>query len=115
MMTARSDYHLGLFLVTAAAVAWSTSGLFTRYLTVDTPTILFWRGLFGALGTLIVIAAIPATGGIRSFRHLGWHGVAYAAVTALSMLLFIGALRSTTVAHVAIITSIVPFIAAFLG
>ena len=72
MTSSRRNCYLGLLLVTAAAVAWSTSGLFTRMLSVDTPTILFWRGLFGALGTFLVIAAIPVTGGLRTFHHLGW-------------------------------------------
>ncbi len=115
MKQTRANYRLGLLLVIAAAVAWSTAGLFTRALSVDTPTILFWRGLFGAIGTAIVIAIIPGIGGLRGFCTLGRPGLAYAALTALSMLLFISALRSTTVAHVAIMTAIVPFIAAFLG
>jgi drug/metabolite transporter (DMT)-like permease len=115
MVTSRRDYRLGLVLVTTAAAAWSTSGLFTRFLTADTSTILFWRGSFGALGMVIMIAALPATGGLRSFGRLGRSGLAYAGVTALSMLFFIAALRNTTVAHVAVITGIVPFIAAYLG
>jgi drug/metabolite transporter (DMT)-like permease len=115
MTSSRRSYHIGLLLVTAAAVAWSTSGLFTRLLAADTPTILFWRGFFGALGMCLVIAILPGAGGFRSFRRLGWPGFAYAGLTALSMLLFISALRNTTVAHVAVITAIVPFVAAYLG
>jgi drug/metabolite transporter (DMT)-like permease len=110
MKSAQRSYRLGLVLVIVAVVAWSTSGLFTRLIAADTPTILFWRGLFGALGTAIVLAIIP---GAR--RPLGRVGLAYAAVTALSMLLFISALRNTSVAHVAVITAGVPFIAAALG
>ena len=115
MADLRANYRLGLALVTAAAVAWSTSGLFTRMLTTDTPTILFWRGLFGAVGLLLAIIIIPGAGGIKSFRRLGLAGLAYAAITALSMLLFIGALMHTTVAHVAIMTAVVPFISAYLA
>jgi drug/metabolite transporter (DMT)-like permease len=114
-MTTTRTYRLGIILVIAAAVAWSTSGLFTRALTADTSTILFWRGLFGAIGTCILVAALPQTGGIKTFRSLGRPGLAYAALTAISMLLFISALRQTTVAHVAVITAIVPFMAALLG
>ena len=70
-------HRTGLILVTTAAVAWSTSGLFTRSLALDAPTILFWRGLFGALGLLALQAALPATGGLSSLRRLrgagrGW-------------------------------------------
>jgi drug/metabolite transporter (DMT)-like permease len=108
-------YHLGVALVIAAALAWSTAGLFTRALTADTPTILFWRGVFGAAGMALIVLVVPGFGGLGSFRKLGRPGWAYAALTALSMLLFISALRTTTVAHVAIITAIVPFVAAWLA
>jgi drug/metabolite transporter (DMT)-like permease len=111
----RSQYHLGIALVIAAAVAWSTAGLFTRALTVNTPTILFWRGVFGAGGMVLIVLFAPGFGRLGSFRKLGRPGWAYAALTALSMLLFISALRTTTVAHVAIITAIVPFVAAWLA
>jgi drug/metabolite transporter (DMT)-like permease len=112
---ARTDYHYGLLLVGTAAFAWSLSGLFTRGVSVDTSTILFWRGLFGALGLLILLFVMPGAVGLRSFRTLNKPAVAYAAVTSLSMFLFIGSLKHTSVAHVAIITATVPFFAALLG
>ena len=108
-------HRTGRILVTTAAVAWSTSGLFTRSLDLDAPTILFWRGVFGALGLLALLAALPATGGPSSLRRLRGPGLAYAAVTAVSMVLFISALLTTSVAHVAILTATVPFMAGFLG
>ncbi|MGL4489235.1 MAG: DMT family transporter [Rhizobiaceae bacterium] len=115
MITTSRDYQLGLTLVFIAVVAWSTAGLFTKLLSVDTPTILFWRSLYGAIATLIVIAVLPDTGGLSAFRRLNRHGIAYASITALSMLFFISALRNTSVAHVAVITAIVPFLAAYFG
>lgn len=111
----RQTYLAGLLLVTVGVVVWSTAGLFTRILAADAPTILFWRGLFGAFGTCVVIQLLPAMGGFRAFGSLGRPGISYAALAALSMVLFISALRQTTVAHVAVITAAVPFIAALLG
>ena len=108
-------HRTGLILVTTAAVAWSTSGLFTRSLDLDAPTILFWRGVFGALGLLALLAALPATGGPSSLRRLRGPGLAYAAVTAVSMVLFISALLTTSVARVAILTATVPLVAGGLG
>lgn len=43
----RSQHRLGIALVIAAAVAWSTAPFFTQLLPFDSWTILFWRGLFG--------------------------------------------------------------------
>jgi drug/metabolite transporter (DMT)-like permease len=109
------QHQLGLLVVVTAVVAWSSAGLFTRLLSVDVPSILFWRGLFGAVGLLAVVACLPITGGLQGFQKLGRAGWAYAVVTAISMVFFVSALRHTSVAHVAIITAVVPFMAAYLG
>jgi drug/metabolite transporter (DMT)-like permease len=111
----KSTHHWGLITVLIAVVSWSSAGLFTSILTVDVPNILFWRGVFGAIGLVIVVAFLPSTGGLKGFKQLGWPGLAYAVITAVSMLFFVSALRNTSVAHVAIITAIVPFAAAYLG
>jgi hypothetical protein len=49
-MNPQRAYRLGLLLVTLSALVWSTAGLFTRIISVDTPTMLLWRGIFGSLG-----------------------------------------------------------------
>lgn len=116
MVALSNLYRIGLLFVAIAALAWSTSGLFTRFLsTLDIPTLLFWRGLFGAMGTYALFRVSSRENGSGGFRDLGRPGLAYAAVTSLSMLLFISALLTTSVAHVAVITAIVPFLAALLG
>jgi drug/metabolite transporter (DMT)-like permease len=101
--------------VSASAVAWSTTGLFTRLIPLDSWTMLVWRGLFGALGLLLVIVAIEKRSAIHGFRTMGWPGLLLALVGALGMLCFITSLRHTTVAHVAIIYATVPFVAASLA
>jgi drug/metabolite transporter (DMT)-like permease len=108
----RRDYRRGIMLVTASAVAWSTTGLFTRLISLDGWTMLVWRGLFGALGLFLVIVALEKWSAFHSFRTMGWLGLLLALVGALGMLCFITSLRHTTVAHVAIIYATVPFVAA---
>ena len=44
----------GITLVLIAALAWSTAGLFTRVVTTDIPTTLFWRSLLGGFCVLAV-------------------------------------------------------------
>jgi drug/metabolite transporter (DMT)-like permease len=114
-MAAGQTYRLGVLLVTVAVLAWSTAGLFTRAIALDAPTILFWRGVFGAAGTVAVMLAFPRLGAIGSFRQLGSAGWAYGATTATAMLFFVSALLHTSVAHVAFLTAAVPFVAGFLG
>lgn len=104
-----ADYRIGLLLVTGAAVAWSTAGFFTRLISLDSWTIMVWRGLFAALGLLITVVLIEGWPGLRRFRA---PGLLLAAISALGMVLFITALRHTTVAHVGVIYAAVPFVGA---
>ena len=109
------EYQLGLILVTASAVAWSTAGLFTRLIPLDSWTMLAWRGIFGALGMFVVMLALERRNTWASFQKMGWPGWSYAILSALGMIFFITSLKNTTVAHVAVIYATVPFLAAALG
>jgi drug/metabolite transporter (DMT)-like permease len=110
-----SSYKLGLILVTASAIAWSTAGLFTRLISIDTWSMLFWRGFFGAIGVFAVIVILQGKPGLTDFKRLGWPGWAFAIISAAGMLCFIFSLRITTVAHVSIIYATVPLVAAGLA
>jgi drug/metabolite transporter (DMT)-like permease len=110
-----SDRGLGILLVTGSAVAWSTAGLFTRVLAMDAATMLVWRGLFGACGLLAVLLLREGRRGLGGFRRLGAAGWLYAGLSAGGMLCFITGLTLTSVAHVAVIYAVAPFLAAGLG
>ena len=110
-----AGYNLGLILVTASAIAWSTAGLFTRLIPLDSWTMLAWRGIFGAIGIAAVIFALKRRDAWEEFRRMGWPGWLFAIVSALGMIFFITALKHTTVAHVAVIYATVPFLAAALS
>ena len=109
------DYRLGLILVTASAVAWSTAGLFTRLIPLDSWTMLAWRGIFGALGIAAVILVLERRNAWAGFHRMGWSSWLFAIVSAMGMIFFITSLKHTTVAHVAVIYATVPFLAAALS
>ncbi|WP_343561541.1 DMT family transporter [Kiloniella sp. b19] len=111
----RSDYRLGLLFITLSTLAWSTAGLFTRFIELDTATMLVWRGLFGGVGILAVAFFLQGRKLFRDLLHLGWAGWGFALISAGGMLCYINALRITTVAHVAIIYATAPFVAAALA
>lgn len=114
----RSGEHTartGALLVVVAAVAFSTAGLFTRLITNDVWTILFWRGLFGGLliASYIGWKCRAATAG--AFGSIGWAGLAAAACSTVATICFVTALRQTTVADVTVIYATAPFVAAMIA
>ncbi len=108
-------HRQGILMLLGATLAWSTSGLFARAIPLDTPTVILWRGLAGAAGLLLVLWWLQGRDGFRDFTRLGAAGWAYALCSGLGMLLFVGSLKATSIAHVAIIYATLPFVAAFLG
>lgn len=110
-----AEYRLGLFLVTASAVAWSTAGFFTRLIPLDSWTLLAWRGVFGAFGIAVVIVAMERGRTWRCFSHMQAPAWLFVVVSAVGMVFFITSLKHTTVAHVAVIYATVPLVAASIG
>ncbi|MBK6466629.1 MAG: DMT family transporter [Rhodobacter sp.] len=105
----------GLLMLLGATLAWSTAGLFARAIALDTPTVILWRGWAGAAGLLALLLALKGRAGLRDVARLGPLGWAYALFSGLGVLCFVGALKATSIAHVAIIYATLPFIAAGLG
>lgn len=110
-----TPHRLGLLLVLLSTLAWSTSGLFSRALTLDLMTVLTWRSVFAGLGFLTVLVVLHGWAGLRGFARMGRAGWLYAAVSATGIFTFISSLELTSIAHVAIIYAIVPFITALLA
>ncbi len=125
----RLERGLGIALVVAAAIAWSTAPFFTRLLPFDPWTILFWRGLFG--GGLITVflvvmqgrgalrqCVVPGRGGllVASLSVVpGRGGLLVASLSTLGMVSFIPALQMTKVMNVAVLIATQPFVAAALA
>lgn len=104
----------GIWLVTGAALAWSTAGFFTRVVDADVWTMLVWRGGFGAI---ILFAFLRLRDG-RAWLEWWQVGRAFwiaSFLAALAMVAFIAALAGTTVAKVSLIYAAVPFAAAMLA
>jgi EamA domain-containing membrane protein RarD len=68
---AHSQHRLGIALVVAAAIAWSTAPFFTRLLPYDSSTILFWRGLFGGALIAVIMVLLQGRAGLRDLIGMG--------------------------------------------
>ncbi len=115
MTEARNTYRLGLFLITTSAVAWSTAGLFTRMIPLEQWTLLAWRGVFGALGICAAMGFLNPKTWLNEVKSMGKHDWLYAGLGGIAMIFYITSLRFTSVAHVAVIYAIIPFLAAILA
>jgi len=110
-----ANYRTGLAFMISATIAWSTAGLFTRIIPLDSWTMLVWRGLWGALALCAVMVLLGGFSSLHNFARLGWPGLLYSLVGVAAMLCYITSFRYTTVAHVAIIYATVPFVAGGLA
>ena len=74
MAGAQSQHRLGIALVVAAAIAWSTAPFFTRLLPYDSWTILFWRGVFGGGLIAVIMVVLQGRAGLRNLIGMGKSG-----------------------------------------
>ena len=114
-MTPGSRRHAtGVLILTASTLAYSTAGLFTRLIALDAWTMLFWRGAFAGL-FLAGVLLVQRRGRPARLALPRWPDLAIAAASSCGMIFYIHALRQTSVADVAVIYAILPFVAAILA
>lgn len=106
---------MGLALVTAATVFWSTAGLFVRALDLDVWTIAGWRSFFAGCALLLVVAVRDGRRLPGAVAGLGWPGLLAVAMSGISMFTYVAALKLTSVANVLTVYATVPFMAAGLA
>lgn len=109
------QHRIGLLLAAAAALCWSTSGLFVRAIDADLMTMLFWRGIFSGSAVFTLFLIMERGRSLGILRSLGWPALGVALLSAAGMVTGIGALRYTTVADAMVIYATVPFVTAALA
>ena len=114
-MTGMSNRTFGIILVSLAAFCWSIAGLFMRMLDLDVWTILVWRSIFGSAALWLVVLwqnrrrnGAPAVGAVAI--PFSGPGIAAIALSTISMVSYITALKLTTVANVLAIYATIPFV-----
>ena len=109
------NHRLGLALVAAAALCWSTSGIFIRSISADLMTMLFWRGLFSGGSVFALFFLMEGWNGFAILRGLRWPAFAVMVLSATGMITGIGSMRFTGVADAMVIYATVPFMTAGLA
>lgn len=108
-----SSRTIGMFLVIISAITFSTAGIFTKGVSADAGSVLFWRGFSAASFALVYLAMR------RQLRHemAVWGMPSLLATVTMGMgtLCFLTAFKLTSVVNVAVIWATVPFFSAFLA
>lgn len=109
-MAVSRSYGVGVLCVFAAALAWSTAGLFTRVVSTDIPTTLLWRSMFGGGSVVLIYILVKKP---RSFRELFQFKLGefvIALLSALGMMCFISAFFFTSIANVSFVYGAMPLV-----
>ena len=110
-----SSHTKGLILVTLSALAYSMAGFFTRLISLDIWTTLFWRGLFAGVFIAGFVLYREGRNAWPATRAIGWPGVIAAVLSTTATVMFLNAFRRTSVADVMVIAATIPFFTAAFG
>ena len=105
----------GVLLLLLAAALWSSAGLFSRAVHVDTWAMQFWRAASGAAFMFAVLAFQSGRHTFRALFDIGRTGLLVVPCSAVSMVCYIAALHLTTVAEVMIVYATQPFVNAAMA
>jgi len=111
-MNASASHRLGLVLTGLAALSWSSAGVFTRLISADLMTMLFWRGIFSGSAIFAIFLLMERGRAPREFLRMGLPGLAVAILSAAGMVTGIGSIRFGSVADAMVIYATVPFVTA---
>lgn len=111
----RREARTGALLVLAAAVAWSTGGVFARLVDLDGWTATAGRSIASAIIIYLLLDHIEGPGARRNLLKIGRIGWFSAVCGAIAMNAFILSISHTTIANMSIIYATAPFIAAAIA
>lgn len=101
---------LGIVLIFVSALFFSTAGVFTKGVSADAWSVIFWRGVSAAFLGVLYLALISR---LRSeMRRMRWTGWLLAVIYASGTAAFIPAFKLTSIANVALIWASAPVLAA---
>lgn len=103
----------GVLYVCFSALAFSTAGIFTKSVEASAWDVIFWRGLSGALFTILFL--LMKSGIKDELSRFGKSAAQVAILGASGTAAFIPAFKLTTVANVSLIWATSPFFGAFFA
>ena len=108
--------HLkGLLIAFLGVLMLTPDPVLVRLADADTFTILFWRGIFFALGVLIILYATYRKNTFKELKNIGKPGVWIGLLSGIGGVTFIAAIQYTSIAKVLVIISTAPMVVAIIS
>ena len=108
--------HLkGLLIAFFGVVMLTPDPVLVRLADADTFTILFWRGIFYALGVLAILYATYRKNTFKELKNIGRPGIWIGLLSGIGGVTFIAAIQYTSIAKVLVIISTAPMVVAIIS
>ena len=108
--------HLkGLLIAFFGVLMLTPDPVLVRLADADTFTILFWRGIFYALGVLAILFATYRKNTFKELKNIGMPGIWIGILSGIGGVTFIAAIQYTSIAKVLVIISTAPMVVAIIS
>jgi drug/metabolite transporter (DMT)-like permease len=110
-----TPYAKGALITLLGVTVISPDALLIRLMTIDSWSLIFWRGLLSGLAILITLRIVSGRRFNADVASMGWNGVWVTIVFALGSLCFVYAITHTYVANTLFLTATSPIFAALIS
>ncbi|MDC3391869.1 DMT family transporter [Candidatus Thioglobus sp.] len=108
--------HLkGLLIAFFGVLMLTPDPVLVRLADAETFTILFWRGIFYALGVLAILFATYRKNTFKELKNIGRPGIWIGILSGIGGVTFIAAIQYTSIAKVLVIISTAPMVVAIIS
>lgn len=109
------QYRQGVLFVAGSAVAWSSSGLFIRWISADLMTILFWRGIISGAAVFALFFFLEGRKAWPILKGMRGPSIWAAVLSTAAMITGIGSMYYGSIADSMVIYATGPFITALVA
>ena len=111
----KNDYYKGMYLAVLGVIILSPDSLLIRLISVDSWTLLFWRGFLSSLAFAVYLFLTPRLTARQLVHGVGFLGICVAILMAGSSILFVHSIRLTAVSNTLVILSAAPLFAGIMS
>lgn len=110
-----SNHLKGMLMAFFGVFILSPDAVLIRLADADSWSILLWRGIFYALGILIILLITHQSKALNEVKKIGKDGVLIGILTGLGSVTFVFAVQLTSIASALVIISIMPMMTAIIS